>query len=1167
MKPQNSLLIGTIITLVVAMTLSSSAQRIVHVPFNTPRDSYLKTYGNDQIVNREYYYPQIDSMGATHAHEWHYAADSTDHDSLLQQNHLALFTIPGVSSETFRVHEAMFPQRNFEDEFWPRPQGDKYENDFIRLDTALGTAVRSAPPANVLLYFQCDTGIHNPGHMFFEDSLMLDFGGLYQRKYGVWLEIFKVDNDNSNTVVCSLRVNDPGLPGQGAVNTTFIIRANDLIFDDWSYAGGFINTFFMCAKDTSEVRVSLYWTDQVSVRFRKLRFMDEFQYRLRYDPNKQAYWDTCRTTIQSIQRHFRNDNRVLGGLMIDEPEYTTWKDFGYFRDSVESWIGNDRMMTFANFKRFSPYFTDRSLDSTRNPINMFDNYTFKYYTSTASYDPEDSTSLQYALDLLIDYDHPDGYVNNDHAGFRTGAEAAAERGIPFWFCMQTQGELSNLMREPTPAEILCEGFLAMSFGVKGFMYYHYFPYYNNGFTSLPDCTWIDRPAWRGAVSRGLTDLWQSSQDSTIESIGDLNDAVGNNGVLVPNAKWYAVKEFIDYVRLYEPIYANMRFGSSECAADEPSVDYVTIDSAYIGPLPPEDHYESDAPDETYVQIGVFQPSFPNSRYFMLVNRRCAADEGRWISITLDGDALSFYSVSALTPTQASMVSQGFGERHFNYYLPPGTGRLFAIWGSPPDTLLDNDYSIRGDFLVNRPMVVTSTGTLTILPGSRMIFDDMGTISVYGKLRAAGKSDSLGDSTITFLSLTSARSGLITLTGSATDTLAYCKFTHLDKGLKIVKDTGKKAVIDHCEFSYNASEGLYVSGGEVKVTASAFRENGGDGAYLYNCKATLDSLTVSRNEKNGLYLYSVNSSSTLKHSTFAINGRGADESPDANLRIYNCSPTLERNSIMDGAEFGIYGVNGSYPVMTNSTTAANTIGSNASHETYWNASYPYIDYGHNNFDVADDTLIYIENLSLGTFYARGNYWGGGEPNTGGTQGSISYYGPGTFSYLPYDGDLQQRVGNEDPVDLKGGGRQGFGIDDDDDAQDALRLALEMEAGRPVDALDAYRQIIRRWGGSPAAPLAVERMLWLVRNLYEGDVRRGELGRIGNYFQWLADTSRSRALAWKARRAALWALAAQHRYDEAIAGFEAIIDNADCRADSVFAVIDAGTLHLEAQEWAQ
>ncbi|MBM3330110.1 MAG: T9SS type A sorting domain-containing protein, partial [Calditrichaeota bacterium] len=44
-------------------------------------------------------------------------------------------------------------------------------------------------------------------------------------------------------------------------------------------------------------------------------------------------------------------------------------------------------------------------------------------------------------------------------------------------------------------------------------------------------------------------------------------------------------------------------------------------------------------------------------------------------------------------------------------------------------------------------------------------------------------------------------------------------------------------------------------------------------------------------------------------------------------------------------------------------------------------------------------------------------------------------------------------------------------------------------------------------------------------------------------------------------------AQHRYDEAIAGFEAIIDNADCRADSVFAVIDAGTLHLEAQEWAQ
>jgi len=1051
-------------------------------------------------------------------------------------------------------------------------------------------------------------------------------------RYHIWLKMKRVGTlANGNDTLLALHTgrfvksgNDWVVPDTGKGRGTVYKRCNE-IPTDWDWVEFITDSIIV----GNQWGFGLQWfgkADSGDVKLRYIAYQGFSNRALFPDPDDPD--QPSGAVFDAFVNDYASDASAMGervlGITAHEPWPYSWHYVNILRQELRDRMGGNLIYTGMEPTLFgtgdaTEFLTTTGFDNfilDRYPINAWMQDGEPAWHWEESFDGMDSAgingkSIQHAWDRWIG--------SSDKIGLRESAEVARTLGRRLWAGIQSSCELSlrfednrlvssfsdttqlwsspTWMAEPTPRMVKCMGFLALTFATRGFFYSYYGPVYgrvqingtNYGYATQE---WYHPSRWEsfyGASVSGLVSLFRDVQhennDTLIENDGDLQFAsswhLGNQwlgdqrGYLGPNPKWYAAKEFNDYVRAVEGTYSQLRFVASECAAEHEDVEYVTNVTASdsVWEVVPFPHWEFD-PDpqnETFVQIGIFRrPGRENlnERYFMLVNRRCADGEDRTIECTLTGIQGNTYRVYDVASPMIPLKT-GIGSLTFKYWMPPATGRLFLLLresGLRRDAI-EFDTTFAGSVYIDTIVSVASNAVLTILPGSILNFAPGSKLVVNGRLYAKGKPDDEKDSLIVFSAFGEGGDGVLELTGSATDTLSYCKFTHLDKGLKIVKDTGKKTVIDHCEFSYNSSEGLYMSGGEVTVTASSFRENGGDGAYLYNCKATLDSLTVSRNEKNGLYLYSVNSSSTLKHSNFGINGRGADESPDANLRIHNCSPTLERNSIMDGAEFGIYGVNGSYPVMTNSTTAANTIGSNASHETYWNASYPYIDYGHNNFDVVDDTLIYIENLSLGTFYARGNYWGGGEPNTGGTQGSTSYYGPGTFSYLPYDGDFQQRIGNEDPVDLKGGGRQGFGIDDDDDAQDVLRLALEMEVERPVDALDAYRQIIRRWGGSPAAPLAVERMLWLVRNLYEGDVRRGELGRIGNYLQWLADTSRSRALAWKARRAALWALAAQHRYDEAIAGFEAIIDNADCRADSVFAVIDAGTLHLEAQEWAQ
>jgi len=768
--------------------------------------------------------------------------------------------------------------------------------------------------------------------------------------------------------------------------------------------------------------------------------------------------------------------------------------------------------------------------------------------------------------------------NNHMSMMKEAAEAAGD--IPLHVGIQSSGVLKwvdgwkfGSYTEPTPRMVKCQGYLAMTVGAKGFFYSYYGPAYTE-----PDDeeSRYARPIehsrfdyTNGAFISGLLTLCPNVNDDTDTLAADWDDlepAFGVNGTgwLRPNPKWYAAKEFNEYVHFVEHVYSNLRWFGSECSYDDNTVGYITINST----TPPVEQIPHDPDQNKYVQVGVF-----SNGCFMLVNRRCATGETRDVSVTLDLDEQWSRTVYVYNQDGSiSFLDSGAGDLEFTVQLPPATGRLFVVSDFTLEANIPNLSEVRGNFMIDDPITVTSTGTLRFLPGSSVTFTDNGSLTVYGKLEMLGKDDTNGDSLIVINAINSSVTSPIKLFGTKTDKFEYTKFRHMPQGLKIDKALTDSVFIDHCEFAYNTTEGINMVGGYLVIDSSNVEKNGTDGLYVYNSIALVSYTTFDDNADNGLYAYNASSNTLISHCEFTDNG-SSDATPDGGIFFYGCSPVLDHNTVRINDEYGLYGANGAYPVMFDpSVNAANTIGGNASHETCWDVSYPQLYYGHNNFNVEDDTLIYITGVTLSTYNAKGNYWGGSDPYLGSPDPCYSYVGPGTLLYDDYDTAVQTRVHDDGLVDLRSKEGANDGISDgeeerEDNAFHAFVDAVALEEEAPVRAIAAHRALIEDYTETSYAPISIDHLLWLIRQAYEGRVRDNELDMLDNYFANVADTTRFATLAWKAHRASLWALAAQHRYDDAIAGFEAIVQDADCLADSVFAVIDAGTLHLEAQEWVE
>lgn len=1017
----------------------------------------------------------------------------------------------------------------------------------------------------------------------------------------------------SDSALCTFYVND------GSGIQVFPIRYGDVhtagAFEDWGWVD--VPNASIRKNTRRDVTFALRWNGVHYSEDNETYWVPAAVAKIAYEQNRHKtlfpnggnipfgdIWDDVFLT------GFRDDLQRVKNICLG---FMGWEPWYYGYHAFKNLTGNLNLADIQQNYTFQslyngygetatyPYMTE-FLENTGMPALLIDPQPIRWKHWEYSHDGNgaDEKSVQRCWDSLIvghewnAFRSELGYFAN--MGYRSAAKVAKDEGKQFWAGIQAYsyvtktggvwGKNLDEAGEPTSTDILCQGFLGMCFGAKGFFYSYYAPQalnesdpnWGNQQTLFTVETLDSRGGapqveqtvrFNGFKSTGLTTFRKNDSTEAITGNADLNFARGmstngsmvykyeygneGTGVLVPNEKYFAAKEFNEYVHKIAPTYERLAWEDSQCA-----VEYITNDTATVGWVKnirsstDSSFATADPLDSTWVQVGLFRESIGNnnqvSRHFVLVNRRVDVNGGRWVKATLNtGNSGSYNRVKDVASGQM-IAGGGYTTQTFQLYLNPGEGRLIHNHNTN-----SKEKYVSGtvkSLLIDTSAVVSPGATLYIAPGADIIFAPGASLTVYGKLVAIGKSDSL----ITFHSMNDSLPGEVVFAGSSsglTDSLDYCVFSGLEQGLKVMVQ--RNLYINHCEFKDNVYEGLKITSNyNATILNSTFSNNGTDGAYITSGATNFSGSTFTRNEKNGLYLTGGGYNRTVNGCTFALNGNAYDIHPDANIRVMNGSPTLTGNNITLGAEYGIYGVSGAYPVMyVSSDSAKNTLSGNASHESYWASSYPSLSYGHNNFNTEDDTIFFFDSYTPYSFSAYKNYWGGGPPDTArsGYTGPISVYSINpsfTFYFNPYDTE----VNDVDPEELF---RTAFGLEKDD----------------PAEAIKLYKAIVEEHSSAPASAIALERLFGLTpRQADAGPVREQALDQFRGYCSDLSvDRAKGDHLKWKAHRTALWAYAAQHRYNEAIRGFEAIVMNPPTVADSVFALIDLGLLHLEAKQWAE
>ncbi|MHC1737657.1 MAG: hypothetical protein AB9882_06570 [Ignavibacteriaceae bacterium] len=317
----------------------------------------------------------------------------------------------------------------------------------------------------------------------------------------------------------------------------------------------------------------------------------------------------------------------------------------------------------------------------RPPYILSDCYPLNRLIDSASNPAPGLFSLQKAFDRLIDTAWGSDYKGTHRQGFRQMISWAhrfdhthsnVSQHIPFYHTIQCQGEFERYggkktfdFRVPAYNEIIAQGWLAICYGAKGLMYY-------NIYTASP-------PGHKTNDGYYVYGLFDSGKPDT-NSSGDLIYSAA--GPHLPNKNYYAVRELNSQIDAVSSELMQLTWTDGYSLHKRSLLSDTYIASLISWESPGADGMIYPEPDEeTYIELGLFKKTdqFDDEDldYFVLVNRRCLTNEGRFVEIEINKSSTE-YRKWKLTDIAGRKTYSISDKGKVTIYINPGSGKLFRL---------------------------------------------------------------------------------------------------------------------------------------------------------------------------------------------------------------------------------------------------------------------------------------------------------------------------------------------------------------------------------------------------------------------------------------------------------------------------------------------------------
>jgi tetratricopeptide (TPR) repeat protein len=794
---QAIILSGVIISCAVSIAQSEFPRISFVDPYWVSLNSNIPGSGNTTFDDYDYYWPQMDSCGFTHVVT---DGDGTSFDTTKSNLYL-------LNSQT----DGMWRYAKGVENDYPVGGVDSY---FDQEAMETGENIEDGIDQWVF-WMSCDS--HSVG-IVFNDY----FDGWHQfmpRDY--WFTFtMKMDGDTSvEDPVAEVHIWEELEQSKG-----YIGHINGLLWEDlWDISGipkaDRIDTIYstdfkspgeyelveldsigLIAHDVSShkqyrTHIEFKWLGTRDLYIDNLNVRDVYNYRLFVAPDSSSNWyNIIQNTLQARHNLAGDHPERNFRFYADEPHVNMYRSFA----KVDILSKEKPEVPFNGATGFDPPKRDPAIFAQMIDSDelLFNFYTIKPWTDSASTVSLDTASLQYAWDYLINVD------NNKRKGVRYATNAAHTEGRDFWMAIQACSEYHEPTaywrhRAPTPNELRAEAHLALCYGAKGIMYYLY-----------PSFEMAD--GWRLS---GLVDI-----DNDYGDPWELNAS----SRYVPNERWDAAQEINAKIDSLSDILLSLNW--QDAFVSHP--DAITSHATFVESL----YSEEFGTDTSYVEIGEFQHN-DGTYYLMLVNRRCLSAEDQDVTVWIDTSLDTTRNICVLQDMYEQKGYTGVDGKFANIPLDPGAGRLFKLTDSlkvsgeiAQSTTWDNDIKV----FVKGDITIPDSVTLTIEPGAEIEFTTTDNqhsgedttkseLIVYGTLVAKGSS-SVGDS-ILFTSNASSPSvsdwyGIV-LRDATSDSskIEHCQIEYAHKGICYYENS----VAIESTYVFGCDYGVFVDSSSTKLS--------------------------------------------------------------------------------------------------------------------------------------------------------------------------------------------------------------------------------------------------------------------------------------------------------------------------------------------------------------